>query len=750
MNSIAVRRVGEFLDSWLAYRSRQVDIPGFSVAIWQGDGLIFSGAYGLANLETGQPMTTKHMFGIGSQSKMFTAVAILQLVQQRRLRLDDTIGQHLPWAGKQDAHLASVTIRQLLSHSSGLLRDGANADYWQLKRAFPTAKELQRSFTSSFSKNMDTSVKYSNVGYALLGQVIQAVTGQDYSRHISQHVLRPAGLGQTVPDFRPSIVGKLAKSYGAPYYGHCLPLSGDVPRNTFASVVGAYSTAEDMCRFAANLFFGNSQLVPDKLKTRAFSPHAVMADGYDKGTEFGLGFERMHWDEQIMIGHSGHITGYVTATYFNPSTKLAVSVMANGKNAPIGQMANGIIKTVDYFATHATKPISTRRARLNTRVFNNLASIEIVATNKSIVAIDPDDWSPFAWAEQLRQTTPNTLVVTTPGSVFNQGETVRYHFAKDVVQAVSYAGFTMLPEPAYRHSLQNNPEGKHLSLDDLQHTDVRIGRIVEVHVGAPVAPYRLVIDFGQFGRQLAYVQQLPPGEPRGQLLLGAVYPVWQSGKLVKTVVPLGTAPQQKSGSLLLPGSLLPLVADPSQPETLPNNLFWDRSYSYINQTKRDIFVFRLQPELRYSDIESPASLQAWLQGKYHKSKALLDAEAKQHNPWLERVLQRRLKSIVRVRAIDSSPTPYAQWEHEYYKRFNIPFLHETIFLLPQKKLANLTTTYNDLAIFDDNRVTVNGYSQNALTHGTFYDQKQGHEIQEFVRFKQRILKLAQQKGQRLQ
>jgi hypothetical protein len=307
----------------------------------------------------------------------------------------------------------------------------------------------------------------------------------------------------------------------------------------------------------------------------------------------------------------------------------------------------------------------------------------------------------------------------------------------------------MLPEPAYRHSLQNHPEGKSLSLDDLQHTDVRIGRIIKVQAGNPIAPYQLVIDFGEFGHQHAYVQDLPLGELRGQLLLGAIYPIWQSGKLTKTVVPLGIAPQQKSGSLLLPGSLLPLIADPGLPQTLPNHLFWDHTYTYINQTKHHMFVFRLQPDLRYNDIESPASLQAWLQGKYNKSKALLDADPRQHNPWLERVHQRNLKNIVRVRVIDDSLTPYAQWELEYYKRFNVPLLHETIFLLPKKHLTNIATTYNDLTMCDNNRVAVNSYKLGALTHGTFYDQQQGHDIQDFARFKAQILKLAQQKGQQL-
>src|ERR1700691_1426475 len=86
-----------FLESWLDYRSRQVDIPGFCIAIYYKDSIVFSRAYGFANVSHGERLTTAHLFGMASQSKMFTSTAILQLVEAGKLRLDDFAYDYVSW-----------------------------------------------------------------------------------------------------------------------------------------------------------------------------------------------------------------------------------------------------------------------------------------------------------------------------------------------------------------------------------------------------------------------------------------------------------------------------------------------------------------------------------------------------------------------------------------------------------------------------------------------------------------------------
>ena len=132
-----------YVDQWMAYQQERREIPGVVVAIRHEDQFLLSQGYGYADLERAIPMTPRHVFRIASHSKTFTATAIMQLVERNKLRLDDQLAAYIPWLGQRDT-LARVTIRQVLNHAAGIVRDGADADYWRLEGAFPDATELRR------------------------------------------------------------------------------------------------------------------------------------------------------------------------------------------------------------------------------------------------------------------------------------------------------------------------------------------------------------------------------------------------------------------------------------------------------------------------------------------------------------------------------------------------------------------------------------------------------------------------------
>ena len=123
------------IDRWLAYRLWYGRVPGSQVAIGVGGKLIFSRAYGYADLEQRTPMRTDHLFRIASHSKTFTATRILQLVEDGRLGLEDRLGDHLREFAEDV--IGEIVIRELLEHTSGLLRDGLDADFWQGVRGVP-------------------------------------------------------------------------------------------------------------------------------------------------------------------------------------------------------------------------------------------------------------------------------------------------------------------------------------------------------------------------------------------------------------------------------------------------------------------------------------------------------------------------------------------------------------------------------------------------------------------------------------
>jgi CubicO group peptidase (beta-lactamase class C family) len=454
MNGNSLQAATVFLDSWLGYRARQLDLPGFSVAIYHKDKVVFSQAYGLANVERSEPLTTQRLFGVASQSKMFTATAVLQLVEQGKLRLDDFACDCLPWlAEHRDKRLQKITVRELLSHSAGLIRDGLETDFWALERPFPDSASLRKMvLAADIAVEPNTTLKYSNLGFALLGQIVEAASGQKHVEFVTEHIIKPLNLKSTFADYAPALDKRLATAYGVPYEHYRPVLWPRQTTNAFASAVGIHATTEDMCQFAAAHFFGNDKLIGNRLKREAQRTHWT-ASGYDQGMALGLGFEIQHIGERRVVGHGGHLAGYLTATLFDPHGQTAVAVLANSKDAPSTQIARGVFEALDFFAKHAGKPTPKNLARFNTRLCNATAAVEIVATGNRIAAIDPDDWEPFTWAEELTQIDASTLRVSTSGSVFNTGELVRYTFEKDGVRSVKYAGATLLPEPEYRRLL---------------------------------------------------------------------------------------------------------------------------------------------------------------------------------------------------------------------------------------------------------------------------------------------------------
>src|SRR4051812_33279586 len=165
-----------YLESCREHRRRRSRVPGVQAAVRIGDRLVLDTALGVADVGTGQPLTPEHLFRIASHSKTFTATAVLQLVEAGRLRLDDPVARWVPTLA--GTGLAPVTVRELLGHQGGVIRDGRDNDHWQLLQPFPDEAVLLRIAAEEgavFGRN--EHFKYSNIGYSLLGLVIEAVTG---------------------------------------------------------------------------------------------------------------------------------------------------------------------------------------------------------------------------------------------------------------------------------------------------------------------------------------------------------------------------------------------------------------------------------------------------------------------------------------------------------------------------------------------------------------------------------------------
>jgi D-alanyl-D-alanine carboxypeptidase len=182
-----------FLDTWTALSVAQQHVPGAALAVVHGDRPAWTKAYGYADVTAKTAATTQTPYRIGSITKTFTALAILQLHEDGKLRLDDRVRDHVTATAIQarNVGLLDVTIRELLTHTSGLQRDLPGT--WWSEPSFPERfpDQLSAAYPSG------SEWKYSNVGYALLGEVIAATGGEPWARHVERRILGPLAMADT-------------------------------------------------------------------------------------------------------------------------------------------------------------------------------------------------------------------------------------------------------------------------------------------------------------------------------------------------------------------------------------------------------------------------------------------------------------------------------------------------------------------------------------------------------------------------
>ncbi len=415
-----------YANQWVEYQQDRRDLPGVVVAIWHDDRLLLSRGYGYADLERQIPMTPRHIFRVASHSKTFTATAVMQLMEQGKLRLDDPLAASIPWLEQQDG-LARVTIRQALSHSTGLVRDGNDADYWQLDAAFPDGDELRRMAEDGGAVlAANEAFKYSNIGYGLLGLVIEAAGGMPYHEYVKRHIVDRLGLPDTGPETDAHARERLVTGYTARRLGLPRRPIPDVSTGALAPATGFYSTAEDLCRYAAAHFFGDDTLLDDAAKREMQQP-AWRIDGSDE--RYGLGFSVLELGERRMVGHGGAFPGHATRTLFDPRDRLAVVVLTNEIGGPAALLARAIVRMID-FALGQTRTVQDRSSspydRFTGRFVNLWDVTDVAAFGDALVALNPDADDPLTPVTRLAVEDDDTLRIIATSGYGAPGETMRY------------------------------------------------------------------------------------------------------------------------------------------------------------------------------------------------------------------------------------------------------------------------------------------------------------------------------------
>jgi D-alanyl-D-alanine carboxypeptidase len=423
----AIATTGRVLDAWLPLKIGYAQVPGMSVGITHRGRLEYAAGFGYADVENAVAAAPSTAYRIASNSKTFTAVSIMQLVERGALALDDRISTHLPWfrAKVRDRDAANITIRHALAHVGGVFRDGVTP-HWTDDR-FPTAAQLRKSVsTKTVVYENATRFKYSNFGFALLGAVIARVSGASYNDYVTENIIEPLGLRRTAPDLTTESRAWLAAGYSRPIPNQARERFDHCRTNAYASATGFLSTVEDLAKYvgALSLQRNTTKLIGRESKKELFRQHwTSLVDG-----SYGLGFSVWSLDGKRIVGHGGGFPGFTTRIALNLDDDVGVIVLANGNEAPSGFIGDGILEAIfrlatgDYFSGHAPAGLRRFEGAYRSRWGDQV----VVAAGSKLIAFAPETNSPLKEGTVLRPASASGFVMESPFGYDSPGERARF------------------------------------------------------------------------------------------------------------------------------------------------------------------------------------------------------------------------------------------------------------------------------------------------------------------------------------
>lgn len=455
----------QYIDSWLQFSYTQNELPGYTVAIAHKNEVIFNKSYGFADVEKKIKLTPDHIFRIASQSKTFTATALMQLQESGKLRIDDRVTDYLPWLSDHtDKRWQNITLRQIMSHGAGIIRDGLAADYWQLERPFPDKEELRKKILEcELVLENNIKLKYSNFGYSLLGLVIEAASGETYRDYVTNHIVKKLELSHTGPDYKKDIDSTLVVGYsGREVAKSRLPID-QIDTQAMSAATGFYSTSADLCAYYSAQIVGSKKLLDDESKKemQRVQFHAY-TPGSDSSVDYGLGLDIEWIGKRKVLGHSGGFPGQTSISMFDPKDELIIVVLANSLGAPVGGILRGVFGVIDYYQenTSTTKP-KHELAKLEGRYMNLWGMTDIIVTGDKVAAVYPGSLQPLSQPEILERIDDTTFKVGETNSFLSEGELVRFELKNGKVLTVNYNGMTMWTEKDWN---QKQLDRKQISL----------------------------------------------------------------------------------------------------------------------------------------------------------------------------------------------------------------------------------------------------------------------------------------------
>jgi CubicO group peptidase (beta-lactamase class C family) len=323
---------------------------------------------------------------ICSISKLFTSIAIMQLYDAGKLRLDDDIKTLLPKYNLKQQYKDSgpVTIRSLLTHSSGLPRE-SDYPYWTGPDfPFPTQEQLYSKLGDQQTLYPASSnFQYSNLGMTLLGEIVEKVSGKPYARYVEENILNPLKLTSTRPFLPKEEWGKkLSIGYGAIKRDGSRDKVNFFDARGITAAAGFSSNVEDLAKFASWQLRVLNTEATELLKSSTLKEmHRVQWMDPDWRTSWGLGFSVYQQDNITLVGHGGACPGYRTTLQLHPKEKMAYTVMINAGGASPETFA----KEIREILAKVPKDKSDKKKELNLEQYSGTYSSQPWGSEKIIM-----------------------------------------------------------------------------------------------------------------------------------------------------------------------------------------------------------------------------------------------------------------------------------------------------------------------------------------------------------------------------
>ncbi|MFO0896460.1 MAG: serine hydrolase [Pirellulales bacterium] len=341
-------------------------LPAFSIALIDGDRVVWAAGFGFQDAARKQPAGANTIYRVGSVSKLFTDVGVMQLVEQGRLDLDAPVSKYLPDFKPRNPTDTPITLRQLMTHRSGLLRESPVGNYFD--DTSPSLADTVASLNqTALVYPPNTKTKYSNAAVAVAGYVLERTQGAPFNAWLRKAVLEPLEMSASDFELTPAVEAKLAhalmwtyddRRFAAPKFA-----LGTAPAGNM------YSSVLDLAKFV--MAVNHSGRYGEATLLKAETLQAMIAPQQIEGG-FGIGFHVADLDGARVVGHGGAVYGFSTQLDAMPEKNIGVVAVSalDGSNGVVERLANHALRSLlahkegrplPTLATSA--PVDVERAR---------------------------------------------------------------------------------------------------------------------------------------------------------------------------------------------------------------------------------------------------------------------------------------------------------------------------------------------------------------------------------------------------